>query len=198
MANDPDSLGVLKDELRRRGMTAAQIEGLLRKKKQRKPPETQPLPSKRASRGPQLPPPGDLCTVSAAAHRLDLHPKTILRFIREGRLRATRIGKSYRILRADLDAFAGVPARSEAPAEAPWVTSIVDVPGVGPELAQKWARAVTSSLNASRGRDAVMRADVVYEPERSHLKIVLIGTPGDTAQLIAMIRVWLEQLKADR
>jgi excisionase family DNA binding protein len=49
----------------------------------------------------------ELYTVEMAAERLKLHPKTVLRFIRDGRLRATRIGKSYRILRSDLDAFGG-------------------------------------------------------------------------------------------
>jgi excisionase family DNA binding protein len=55
----------------------------------------------------------ELCTVGFAATQLKLHPKTILRFIREGRLRATRVGKAFRILRADLDAFAGIPQRGE-------------------------------------------------------------------------------------
>ena len=43
-----------------------------------------------------------------------------------------------------------------------------------------------------------MRADVVYEAERSHLKIVVTGAPGDTAKLMVLIQVWLEQLKPDR
>jgi excisionase family DNA binding protein len=136
----------------------------------------------------------EICTVDFAARQLKLHPKTVLRHIREGRLRATRIGKSYRILRADLEAFAGVPARAETAADAAWMTSIVDVPGVGAELAQKWARTVTNALNAKPSDGPPMRADVIYEPERSHLKIVLVGGPGDTVNLLNLIRVWLEQL----
>ena len=42
------------------------------------------------------------------------------------------------------------------------------------------------------------KEEVVYEAERSHLKIVLVGPPGDTAKLLGLIRVWLEQLKPDR
>ncbi len=60
----------------------------------------------------------ELYTVEAAAERLKLHNKTVLRFIREGRLRATKIGKQYRILHSDLDAFAGVGSAREAPAAA--------------------------------------------------------------------------------
>lgn len=52
-------------------------------------------------------------TVDQVADRLGLHPKTVLRLIAAERLRATKIGKSYRILRGDLDAFAGVsPSRA--------------------------------------------------------------------------------------
>ena len=138
----------------------------------------------------------ELRTVDDAARLLKLHPKTILRFIRRGRLPATRVGKAYRIRRADLDALAGIPPRpAPTPAEA-WTTSIVDVPGVGPELAQKWARTVTSALNArTRAGGGAVRADVVYEVERSHLKIVVVGSPGDAARLLGLVQVWCEQLR---
>jgi excisionase family DNA binding protein len=136
----------------------------------------------------------ELCTVEFAADRLKLHPKTVLRFIREGRLKATRIGKSYRILRSDLEGLAGIPAQERAAAEKPSVTAIVDVPGVGAELAQKWARTVTNALHGRSQGGPPMRADVVYDPERSHLKIVLVGPPGDTVNLMNLIRVWLDQL----
>ena len=46
-----------------------------------------------------------LITVEQAAEQLKLHPKTVLRHIREGRLPATRIGKSYRLRAADVDEF---------------------------------------------------------------------------------------------
>jgi len=138
---------------------------------------------------------GDICTVGAAARRLELHPKTVLRFIREGRLKATRIGKSYRILRADVDALAGVPTRTITLADTARVTCIIDMPGVGPELARKWATAVPASLN-TRHQEASgdIRADVVYEPERSHLKVVVVGSPADAIPLIRLMNVWIEQL----
>ena len=140
--------------------------------------------------------PDELCTVEFAAGQLKLHAKTVLRFIREGRLRATRVGKSYRILRADLDAFAGVPARADKLAGDAWMTSIVDIPGVGADLAQKWARTVTSALNAKPADGASIRADVIYEAERSHLKIIVIGPPKDAVDLLSLIRLWLDQLTA--
>lgn len=138
----------------------------------------------------------ELYTVEHAAERLKLHAKTVLRAIREGRLRATRVGKSYRILRSDLEAFAGVPPRAAPAAAEPWVTAIVDIPDVGPEMAQKWARTVTNALNGRPGMGGpALRADVIYEPERSHLKIVAVGPPADTVNLMNIVRTLLEQLE---
>jgi excisionase family DNA binding protein len=187
----------LTAELRRRGLTDEQISAAVRKRKRRKALEFAvvhypehgvhaPLGRRAAD---------ELCTVEFASGQLKLHPKTVLRFIRDGRLRATRVGKSYRILRTDLDAFSGVPAKPEAPAEQAWVTSIVDIPGVGPDLARKWARTVPNALGARSSSTPPMRAEVIYEPERSHLKVVIVGPPGDTVSLLTLVRVWLDQLE---
>lgn len=204
MAADPDDsvpeIGdLLNAELRRRGMSEAEIKAALKKRKRRQMLElnavrvptygvrTPPSPASRAE---------ELVTVEFAAGQLKLHAKTVLRFIKEGRLRATRVGKSYRILRADLDAFGGLPARAEPAAEDARVTSIVDVPGVGPALAQKWSATVAAALQSRQARAAPLRADVIYEAERAHLKIVVVGPPSDTVNLLGLIRVWIEQLQA--
>jgi excisionase family DNA binding protein len=135
----------------------------------------------------------ELCTVDFAAKRLQLHPKTVLRFIREGRLPANRIGKSYRIRRSDLDVFAGMPPR-EAAAEELRVTAVVDVPGVGSDLARKFAAAVTNALHGKPTDGPPMRADVVYDPEHEGLKIIIVGGARDTSNLLTLIQVWREQL----
>jgi excisionase family DNA binding protein len=69
---------------------------------------------------------GELCTAAFAALHLKLHIKTVLRFIREGRLRATRVGRSYRIVRSDLEASAGISADVHAFDDDTSITSIVD------------------------------------------------------------------------
>ena len=50
----------------------------------------------------------EVYTVEQFAERLKLHPKTVLRFIKDGRLRAVKVGKSYRILRTDMEAMTGM------------------------------------------------------------------------------------------
>jgi len=139
-------------------------------------------------------PPDELCTVDDAAAHLQLHRKTVLRFIRDGRLPATRIGKAYRIRRADLDVFGGAPEPTATVADAARVTSIVDVPGVGPTLASKLANAVTNSLHSRPDQRSDVHAEVVYDAERAQLKIIVVGAVAETRSLLGYLQVWLEQL----
>lgn len=204
LAKPQETGPLLKSELRRRGLTDAEIAAKLRKKKRRKVLEFGIVKLRHAVPAEKISPPGkptqstprsrlgdELCTVEFAAERLKVHQKTILRFVRKGRLKATRIGKSYRILRSDLESFAGVALPAEAPAAAS-MTSIVDIPDVAPEQARKWSLTVTGALNAKTNRNPPLRADVIYEPERAHLKIVVVGAPGDTLNLLSLIRMWIE------
>ena len=131
---------------------------------------------------------GEFCTVAFAAERLGLHPKTVLRFIRNGRLKATKIGKSYRIRRADLDAFAGLEKAPEPAEPSAWVTAIVQISGVDEEAARRLAIAIPAALKGRHSRDAPMRADVIHDRERSELKIVLVGTPDDVAPMLRFIQ----------
>ncbi len=55
----------------------------------------------------------ELLTVDRVAEMVDLHPRTVRRFIREGRLKAKKIGKQWRVLRRDLDALIGKETADE-------------------------------------------------------------------------------------
>ncbi|HEV7693892.1 MAG TPA: hypothetical protein VGO52_23865 [Hyphomonadaceae bacterium] len=72
------------------------------------------------------------------------------------------------------------------------MTSIVDINSCGPELAEKLALQIPTALYQKPDDDA-MRAEVIYERERRHLKIVVSGDPGGTANLLSFIRIWQEQ-----
>lgn len=47
----------------------------------------------------------DYYTVKQISNMLNIHPKTIQRYIREGKLRAPKIGKGWRITGHDLSTF---------------------------------------------------------------------------------------------
>ena len=123
-------------------------------------------------------------SVAHAAERLGVHPKTLLRFIHEGRLRGTRIGKSWRILASDLDAFAGVPAAAAKVREPPRVIAIADLPDITLEVSQRMATALQAILMGRRNEGRPIKLDTIYDPERSHLKVVIVADALDAAGLL--------------
>jgi excisionase family DNA binding protein len=134
-------------------------------------------------------------TVAEAAQRLKLHERTILRLIASGRLRAAKVGKQYRILRSDLDSLGGTFAPAASPAELARATSIVDIPAVDAEFAQRCAVVLPS---ARMGREAAgnqMNIEITYDPARRHLKVVLVGSPAETAAMLGLLSVWLQQAR---
>jgi excisionase family DNA binding protein len=130
-------------------------------------------------------------TAEQVAERLSLHPKTVRRFIREGRIKATRIGKAYRILDSDLAEFAGGPPASGTGPSAR-VTSVVDIDNVDSETAQRLARFFPGALYSREPRPDPISLQVLYDPERQQLKVMLAGSPSRVAAYLAHIELTLE------
>ncbi|HEX7816563.1 helix-turn-helix domain-containing protein [Dyella sp.] len=129
-------------------------------------------------------------TVERAAKRLQLHPKTVLRLIHEGRLRGTRIGKAYRILQSDLDAFVGA---SPLPTPRARVTSIVDISHLSDSDANRITTAMQASLLSGNHADAI-QLSTAYDTTNALLKLVVIAPPGLTADVLRSLDVYLEGL----
>jgi len=132
-----------------------------------------------------------LFTVDEVAERLNLHVKTVRRFIREGRLPAKRIGKEYRITRAALDEFGGTSEDSQTAGVARTrqvlVSSIVDVDAIGPEDSQRITTLIMAGLNARRGEPDFPRVDTLYDAERGRLRIMITARPALTCDLVRII-----------
>ena len=140
-----------------------------------------------------------LYTIERVAELLNLHVKTVRAYVRSGRLKATRIGKSYRITRADLEAFAGTSAidlpatTTQAQARHVILSSIVDADGVTREVADRISTLLMSALNSRRGGGSEVRADVIYYPEQSKLRVTITGSPDIAASLVRVVTSLLEQ-----
>lgn len=138
-----------------------------------------------------------LFTVDEVAGRLNLHVKTVRRFIRDGRLPAKRIGKEYRITRAALDEFGGTtaePGTATGPrARHVLVSSIVDVDAIGPEESQRITTLIMAGLNSRRGEPDFPRVDSLYEPERGRLRLMVTANPTLTCDLIRTIAALAER-----
>ncbi|MFU8874270.1 helix-turn-helix domain-containing protein [Micromonospora sp. SL4-19] len=130
----------------------------------------------------------DMYSVEQVAELLDLHPRTVRGYIRAGRLRAVRIGKQYRIARADLDALTGRPAPAPPTgAAALEVSSIVQVDGVDRAAADRLATLVLTSANTNHDPARPLRVQTVYDEERHRMKLVILGDVAATADLLHLV-----------
>jgi excisionase family DNA binding protein len=132
----------------------------------------------------------ELYSVEKVAELLGLHVKTVRNYVREGRLKAVRIGKQYRIAREDLEAMTGrsaaafdpEPVRRTRHVE---VSSIVEIDAISPEAANRLSMSLVS---VARG----IRIETVYNEERARLKIILVGDMGSNASYLKFISTLLE------
>ncbi len=131
-----------------------------------------------------------LYSVDQVAERLGLHVRTVRNYVRDGRLKAVRIGKQYRIARADLEALTGGPVPESPRASAGRVrrvaaSSVVEIDAVGRATADRVSNTVIAAA-------AGLRIQAIYDEERAHLKIVIFGDPATTAAMLNLVHTLLE------
>ena len=136
-----------------------------------------------------------LYTADEVAGLLNLHVKTIRRYVREGRLKARRIGKEYRIARADLDDFAGETRPADTPVARTRhviASSIVDVDAINPDESHRITTMIMASLTSRKGEPDFPRVDSIYYPEQAKLRVTITASPLLTCELLRMINALQE------
>jgi excisionase family DNA binding protein len=138
-----------------------------------------------------------LYSVEEVAALLGLHVKTVRGYVRDGRLDAVRIGRQYRIGADALDAFAGraltahprTEARRKAAVE---VSSIVQIDDVDRALVDRVSTLVMSSAGSGGQDDGRLRVEMAYDEAKSRMKIIVLGGPESTAELLRLVGALLE------
>lgn len=126
-------------------------------------------------------------TVDQISEILDMHPKTIRRFIREGKLHASRVGKQYRISGHDLSVFTGQD-KEDVLTVGSQVSTVVDLDNTSSEEAAKISNmliAATNQRGVSYGKASIK---CQYIKDQEILRIMLWGS-------IAYMRVMLESIE---
>ena len=134
----------------------------------------------------------DLYSVEQVAELLGLHVKTVRHYVRDGKLKAVRIGKQYRIARSDLETLTGQSAASlEKPAVRREhhieVSSVVHIDAVSKDTAYRLTTFLTSSVGGRPAGDARVRIDTIYDEERAVLKIIISGSIDTTTTLLRAV-----------
>ncbi|MGW4059704.1 helix-turn-helix domain-containing protein [Amycolatopsis sp. NPDC004747] len=128
----------------------------------------------------------DVYSVEQVAAKLGLHVRTVRNYVRDGRLKAVRIGKQYRITAADLVAFTGLPVAERAPAAE--LSGVVELAGVDRAAADRIATAVGALLTGPRdGGERPLRVETIYDGERATMKIIVLGDLAAGADLLRWV-----------
>ena len=114
-------------------------------------------------------------TVEQISDLLQMHPKTVQRYIREGRLRAVKVGKGWRVSGHDLSVFTESvpPALEHSPISI--VSSVADVYAAEREDAIRISNTLTAALNGKPAEYGASRLYTQYIPEERKLRITLYG-----------------------
>jgi excisionase family DNA binding protein len=140
-----------------------------------------------------------LYSIEQVAERLGLHVRTVRGYVRDARLKATRIGKQYRVTHADLEALIGTRLAQPAPAARTRhvdLSTIVDIDVVSPDAAMRITDGLiaAANMNARTGSER-LRIDTAYDETRARLKLIITG---DLAPVRAMIELVAQYLEAGK
>lgn len=122
----------------------------------------------------------DFYTVEQISNMLNIHPKTIQRYIREGKLRATKIGKGWRITGHDLSTFTEsnsgkAPASANQSERSVIASSVIDIITNGNEDAVRIMNTLTASLNAKPPEYGQSSMHSQYIERKNTVRITLWG-----------------------
>jgi excisionase family DNA binding protein len=135
----------------------------------------------------------ELYSAEEVAEQLGLHVRTVRGYVRDGRLKAVRIGKQYRIARADLEALLGKPVtepdevRRQRHVD---VTTVVEIDAVSRDAAHRVSTLLTAVR--SEAADQPLRVQTAYDEGRGRMKVVVIGGLADTRHLLEYLQAVLE------
>lgn len=140
---------------------------------------------------------------------LRLHPKTVRRFIREGRIAGRKIGRAWMVHQEDLKKYAhgelgGGPAGQreaelksllpdESRADRITVSAVVELREKDPEEASRISNSIIALLNCRDPEWGKARYDMIHEPERHTARFIFYGTPRFIAAIMKVFDVLTDQ-----
>ncbi|WP_119069430.1 helix-turn-helix domain-containing protein [Aggregatilinea lenta] len=144
--------------------------------------------------------PKEYYSTDEVAALLGLHVRTIRRFIREGKLRATRVGKQFRIAESDLSKLVGSdgetkPARSQNRRRHIVALTTVDIDAVGPAERERLVNLLGGAFKSLDNEQTSRRFDAIYYEEERRLRLLINADLDVTTAVLGMIRVVLEEME---
>lgn len=139
-------------------------------------------------------------TVEQISNMLDIHPKTIQRYIREGKLKANKIGKSWRVTGHDLSVFAETAgSHKAAPAVSPQdrtvASSVIDILIDDFEDSTRIVNLLTSALNCKPQEYGKSAMHLQHLEHENKIRITLWGNLSFMKEMMEMISIVTDNLE---
>ena len=138
-----------------------------------------------------------LYSVEKVAELLDLHKKTVLRYIKEGKLKANKVGGRWRIHGNDLTSFAGykngesnISRRQKPKADItpePWVSTVVYGENIDREESIRISNTLIAITNSNIKQNSRCRIDTVYFEEELKIQVLIWGTLDFTGNILKVM-----------
>lgn len=125
-------------------------------------------------------------TTEQAANLLKIHPKTMQRYIREGKLRANKVGKSWLITGHDLSIFAegtresaeeAVTRRTLEKTGCVKFSAVADIEVYEKDDAIRIMNALTAAMNCKPPEYGTSSLQVQYIEQERKVRVMLWGSP---------------------
>lgn len=124
-------------------------------------------------------------SVEKISELLQMHPKTIQRYIREGRLKAQKIGKSWRVSGHDLSVFieggknegADSTIRSDGQRSpvSVMISSVIDIDGIDRMESIRIINTVTAAMNSKPAEYGQATMNAQYLASEHTVRLMLWG-----------------------
>lgn len=138
-------------------------------------------------------------TVKQIAQMLNIHPKTIQRYIREGRLRATKIGKSWRVTGHDLSRFTeennNISKENPRPPmqDRSKVSAVVDIKVYDKDEADRIINSLTAAMNIKPKEYGKTSMVAQFLEDDSTVRLTLWGNVQFMSAMLGLIELYLNQ-----
>lgn len=144
----------------------------------------------------------DYYTVDQISNMLNIHPKTIQRYIREGKLRASKIGKGWRVTGHDLSTFIEKDSREKPSPANRWgrstiASSVIDIIVDRKEDAVRIMNTLTASMNSKPPEYGQSSMQSQYIERENMVRITLWGGIRFMAIMMDTITALTEQNKEE-
>ena len=141
-------------------------------------------------------------SVDQISKLLDMHPKTIQRYIREGKLRATKFGKSYRISGQDLSTFTEHSMSSNQDISTMTTkkvvaSSVIDIYELDRNEAMRIMNTLTATLNVKPDSYGQTSMQSQYIEQEQKVRVTLWGNPTFMTVMMDTIAALTESEKED-